>query len=125
MKELTLLYDGECPICRQYSLYLELKKKYDIRIVNARSVPELIKQLYDKGFDINRGMILIDGDKIYHGHEVLIQMRLLTKQEGFFDKLNSYFLSFPLFVKFIYPFIKAFRKVLLFFLGVKNINIPK
>lgn len=125
MDKMIFLYDGECPICRQYSLYLELRKNYDCIIKNAREAPDLITELYNKGYDINKGMILIYNDKIYHGHEVLVQMKKLTEKKGLFDKIISYFLSFPLLVKIIYPFIKVFRAVLLFFLGVKKIKIPK
>jgi CRISPR/Cas system-associated protein endoribonuclease Cas2 len=58
-KDIFLLYDGECYICQQFSIYVKLRKKYNVHIENAREDLHLIHRLQDEGYDINHGMLLI------------------------------------------------------------------
>ncbi len=41
-----LLYDKDCPFCRNYMKYQEMKENFsDIKILNARDNMELVKEL--------------------------------------------------------------------------------
>ena len=36
LKKINLYYDDECPFCKEYSKFVELRKIFDINIINAR-----------------------------------------------------------------------------------------
>ena len=58
LKKIKLYYDHECPFCKEYSKYVELRKTFDIEIINAREELEKINAFKNKGFDINDGIWL-------------------------------------------------------------------
>ena len=65
---LTFIYDGECPFCNHFAQLLELKSKIDnISILDGRKNPELIKDLLKKGYDLDKGAILLKNKEILHG----------------------------------------------------------
>ena len=66
--KLTFIYDGECPFCNHFAELLEIKSKIaNISIIDARKNPDIIYPLFEKGYDIDKGAILLEGDKIFHG----------------------------------------------------------
>ena len=68
----TFIYDGECPFCNHFAELLEIKSKIDnIKIVDARKNLELMKNLLVKGYDIDKGAILLKDDDIFHGAEAI------------------------------------------------------
>mgnify|MGYP001377854464 CR=1 FL=1 len=68
----TFIYDGECPFCNQFAELLELKSKLkNISILDARKNHSLTHSLLSKGYDIDKGAILLKGDEIYHGAEAI------------------------------------------------------
>jgi len=46
MKTINLYYDGECPICHKYTLYLKIKEEYEFNILNIREHIKLIGKSY-------------------------------------------------------------------------------
>ena len=57
---LTFIYDGECPFCNHFAELLEPKSKINkISILDGRKNPKIIKSLLEKGYDIDRGAILL------------------------------------------------------------------
>ena len=65
---LTFIYDGECPFCNHFAELLELKSKIkNISILDGRKNPELIRDLLQKGYDLDKGAILFKNKEIYHG----------------------------------------------------------
>ena len=70
--ELTFIYDGECPFCNHFADLIELKSKInDIHILDGRKNLNLIKSLLQKGYDIDKGAILLEGDNILHGADAI------------------------------------------------------
>ena len=70
--ELTFIYDGECPFCNHFAELLELKSKIkNISILDARKNQTITNSLLDKGYDIDKGAILLIGDNIFHGAEAI------------------------------------------------------
>ncbi len=123
MKEIVLYYDGECPICRQYSTYVELRKHYDVKICNAREYMDAMNDFAQKGYNINQGMILTIGDKIYQGHHVIVKLNELLAHKSLSDQCVHRLMGIPSFVRLIYPLIKGVRRVILKVIGVDKINL--
>ena len=64
----TFVYDGECPFCNHFAELLEIKSKItNIKILDGRKNLTLIKSLLDKGYDIDKGAILLRDEDIFHG----------------------------------------------------------
>ena len=70
--KLTFIYDGECPFCNHFAELLELKSKIKgISIIDGRKNLNLINSLLERGYDIDKGAILLEGDNIFHGAEAI------------------------------------------------------
>ena len=64
----TFIYDGECPFCNHFAELLEIKSKINsIKILDGRKNISLIKELLEKGYDLDQGAILLKDDDIFHG----------------------------------------------------------
>ena len=68
----TFIYDGECPFCNYFAELLELKSKItNIKILDGRKNITLIKSLLDKGYDLDKGAILLKDEDIFHGADAI------------------------------------------------------
>ena len=68
----TFIYDGECPFCNHFAELLEIKSKMtNIQILDGRKNLTLINSLLDKGYDIDKGAILLKDEEIFHGAEAI------------------------------------------------------
>lgn len=122
MKQIKLYYDDDCPFCKEYSKYIELRKKFDISLINARDDLEKMALFKDKGFDINSGMIVELDEKIYQGADAAIILDDCIKKDKLIDKILSFFVKLPGFKQVIYPVVLVFRKAILKIFG-KSLEI--
>ena len=68
----TFIYDGECPFCNHFAELLEIKSKItNIKIVDGRKNLTIIKSLLDKGYDLDKGAILMKNENIFHGADAI------------------------------------------------------
>ena len=68
----TFIYDGECPFCNHFAELLEIKSKItNIKILDGRKNLTLINSLLDKGYDLDKGAILLKDEEIFHGAEAI------------------------------------------------------
>jgi len=119
MRRVKFYYDGECPFCKEYSKYIELRKKYDIEILNARDNLEKIIEFRAKGYDIDEGMILevSPGKKLYHGADAAKVLDRMIEKKGVLDKFISMVVELKFFKSIVYPIVKFVRIVLLKLMG--------
>ena len=62
----TFIYDGECPFCNHFAELLEIKSKItNIKILDGRKNLPLINSLLDKGYDLDKGAILLKNEEIF------------------------------------------------------------
>jgi len=116
---LTLLYDGECPFCRAFALRTELAAGVpDLLIVDGRQVPELRRQLLDKGLSLKNGAMLLEGDQVWHGSAAIAELSsrmqpsdalLQVLQRMFRDRGRA---------AFVYPALLLARQIALALKGV-------
>jgi len=72
LSKITFIYDGECPFCNHFAELLELKSKIaNIEILDGRKNPKIIKELLFKGYDLDKGAILLKDERIYHGSDAI------------------------------------------------------
>ena len=122
LKKINLYYDDECPFCKEYSSYVELRKIYDINIINAREALVKINTFREKGYDINDGMIIEFEDNIFQGSDAVKIIDKNISKKSFFDKFLSRLIRVSFFKTLLYPLAKFFRIVILKLLG-KNPKI--
>ena len=68
----TFIYDGECPFCNHFAELLEIKSRINnIRVIDGRKNLTIINSLLDKGFDLDKGAILLKDEEIFHGAEAI------------------------------------------------------
>ncbi len=68
----TFIYDGECPFCNHFAELLEIKSHINnIKILDGRKNLTLIKSLLKKGYDLDKGAILLKDENIFHGADAI------------------------------------------------------
>ena len=70
--EIIFLYDGECPFCNHFARLIELKSSIpSLTICDGRKNLAKLSILYKKGYDLNKGAILIKDKEILHGSDAI------------------------------------------------------
>ena len=117
---LTFIFDGECPFCNHFAELLELKSEIkNISVLDGRKNPELIKDLLIKGYDLDKGAILLIDKEIYHGANAINTICKLINQPSskLLEILSKTFKSNKR-TKFIFPFLVTARRLALISKGI-------
>ena len=122
MKEstLTFIYDGECPFCNHFAELLELKSKINnISILDGRKNPELMRDLLKKGYDLDKGAILLKNKEIFHGANAIntICKHINNPSSKLLEILSITFKSSKR-TKLIFPFLVIARRFTLISKGI-------
>ena len=117
---LTFIYDGECPFCNHFAELLELKSKINkISILDGRKNPKIIKSLLEKGYDIDKGAILLKDDDIFHGAEAINKIcNQINNPSGKLLKLLSNIFKSNKRTNLLFPFLVRARRLALIAKGV-------
>ena len=117
---LTFIYDGECPFCNHFAELLELKSKINnISIMDGRKNPIMIKSLLEKGFDIDKGAILLKDNDIFHGAEAINRICIqINNPSGKLLKLLSNIFKSNKRTNLLFPFLIRARRFALISKGV-------
>lgn len=118
-----IVYDGECPFCRNYVALIKLRKSIGpVRIINARDGGREVEQLKAAGLDLDEGMALHYGGHLYHGDACIHMLAMLTESTGIFNRLNVWMFKSSARAKFFYPIMRCGRNLTLKLLGRKKLN---
>lgn len=118
-----ILYDGECPFCKNYVKLLQLKDSVGpVRIVNARESSPELQKAKDKNLDLNLGMVFSYNGQLYHGDQAVNALALLGESKGVFNRLNKWIFSSKSRSNFFYPALRAGRNCALKFKGKPQIS---
>jgi predicted DCC family thiol-disulfide oxidoreductase YuxK len=121
--EILLVYDKECPVCDAYCQVVRIRESVgDLRIVNARESSDVMKEITDMGLDIDQGMVVKMEGQIYYGSDAIHALSLISSRSGVFNRLNYWIFRSERGSQFLYPLLRAFRNLLLKFLGKTRIN---
>ena len=120
--DLTFIYDGECPFCNHFAELLELKSKIkNISILDARKNQIITNSLLNKGYDIDKGAILLRGDDIFHGAEAINTIcNQINNPSGRLLKLLSNIFKSNKRTKLLFPFLVRARRFALISKGVST-----
>ena len=117
---LTFIYDGECPFCNHFAELLELKSKIkNLSILDGRKNPELIRDLLKKGYDLDKGAILIKNKEILHGANAINTIcKLINRPSSRLLEILSTTFKSSKRTKFIFPFLVTARRLALISKGI-------
>jgi predicted DCC family thiol-disulfide oxidoreductase YuxK len=119
------VYDGECPLCTNAAHALRIKKNYGaLHLINARedNTSSIIKEITQRGFDLDEGMVIYAENRFYHGKDALKFMaRYGTSQNIFTAFCKSLFWSNAV-SSLTYPWMRGARNWLLRRRGSKRID---
>ena len=114
MSDKTLfIYDGECPFCNHFAQLLELKNSLpSLQIIDGRQNLEQLTRLYNQGYDLNKGAILINNGKTLHGADAInwIFSELNEPNDSLLEILSVIFSSKTR-SKQIFPILLWFRRI--------------
>ena len=121
--EAALIYDGDCPFCRNYIHMLRLKEAVGhVVLINARDGGKYVDAAIAKGLDLNEGMALFYDNTWYHGSDCMHALSLMTTPSGFFNRTAARIFRNPQRAGRLYPILRFGRNITLKILGVRQIN---
>ena len=118
----TFIYDGECPFCNHFAELLEIKSKINnIKILDGRKNLSIIRSLLEKGYDLDKGAILLKDDDIFHGAKAInvICKEVNNPSSNLLKILTSVFKSNKR-TKLLFPFLLRARRFALISKGVSR-----
>lgn len=122
-EDVIIVYDGECPFCQKYIDLLRLRASVGtVRLVDARSDDPIVGDVLQRGFDLDQGMIVIIGERFYHGASAMQVLAMLSTGVGWFNRFNFYVFRSKRVSTVLYPVLRTGRNLVLRLLGRKPIN---
>lgn len=125
--DLYLVYDKQCPACSYYCRMVRIRDTVgNLVLVDAREPSSYMDDITAAGLDIDQGMVLIVGDRMYYGSDAIHALAIMGTRSGFFNRFSYWcFKSRPV-SRVLYPVLRAGRNLLLKILGrtkVNNLNV--
>jgi len=121
--EILLVYDKECPVCHTYCQNVQIRETAgDLKIVDARATSEVMREITSRGFDIDQGMVLKMGGRLYYGADAIHALSLLSGRKNIFNRFNYWTFRSRTLSSYLYPVLRAGRNLLLKILGKTKIN---
>lgn len=113
-----LVYDGACPFCTAYARYVRVRRSVGIlELVDARQGGSLVEEVREAGHDLDQGMVLKMGGRLYHGADCLNVLAMLSSRSGLFNRLNAAIFRSPALSRALYPSLRAGRNLTLALIG--------
>lgn len=111
-----IFYDGQCPLCRAYTRMLRLRDAVGrVELIDARSGDPRVTILRRAGVDLDRGMAVRHGGRLYHGAAAMQLLAILSRPGG----PLRWLLKSPRRAALLYPLLRAGRSLLLRLSGRK------
>ncbi len=120
--KLTILYDGECPFCRNFvAMYRIRETAGNVELINVRDHMAWVQDLRKRGLEINDGMVAIWDGRYYYGPDSVALLTMLSANGGLFAWMNRKMFGNPQTAAKVYPYLVKGRKLALLLLGRKLI----
>ena len=122
-QDILLVYDKECPACNYYCNLARIRSSVgNLVLVNARGDSPVMREITAAGLDIDQGMVLKVGDKLYYGSDAIHALSLMSTRSGIFNRLSYFFFRSENVSAVLYPVLRACRNLLLKMLRKSKIN---
>jgi predicted DCC family thiol-disulfide oxidoreductase YuxK len=122
-EEILLVYDKQCPVCDNYCRMVRIRESVgDLKLVDARELSAVMDEITAQGLDIDQGMVLKMGDRLYYGSDAIHALALISSRAGIFNRLNYWLFKSRTLSRLFYPILRFFRNLLLKLLRRTKIN---
>ena len=122
---ITIVYDGECPLCKDYVRRVRLVESAgEVVLIDARSNTQAVQSCWDLGYDLDQGVIVVIGPSIYQGAAAITALARLSSNNTLFNKLNHWLLAHEPLTRTAYPLMKMARRLVLWLRGSKRLKNP-
>ena len=121
-----VIYDGDCPFCKNYMRLTKLKESIGpVRLIDARAGGVEVEYIKAQGLDLDEGMAMYYQGQLYHGGDCLSIMAMLSSDSGLFNTLTRWVFQSQGRARALYPTLKCGRTLALRLLGRKKISGEK
>jgi predicted DCC family thiol-disulfide oxidoreductase YuxK len=121
--DIFLVYDKECPACDYYCSLVRIRESVgNLVLVDARKPGPLMEEITAAELDIDRGMVLIVGDRMYYGVDAIHALSIMGTRSGIFNRVTYWCFKSKVVSGVLYPILRAGRNLLLKILGRTKIN---
>lgn len=121
---MAVIYDGECIFCASYIKLMRLRAAAgDIKLIDARSngVAATVKETL--GLDLDEGMLVLYGDRIYYGADAMQILSELTSTSDTWNATMAAVFRRPWLAQLLYPALKGGRRLALVLRGRTLIHL--
>ena len=94
----------------------------NLNLVNARDGGEIVQKVRRLGYDLDEGMVLVLGNKYYHGSDCIHAVALLSSSVNFANKINMLIFRSRTLSKYLYPVLRSGRNLVIKLLGHKPLK---
>lgn len=117
-----VVYDGECPFCSAYVRMVRLRASIGpVRLLNARDGGPEADLVRGAGLDLDEGMVLNYGGRLYHGADCINMLAMLSSGSSAFNRINAAIFRSRTLSGVLYPVLRAGRNATLRLLGRRRI----
>ncbi len=121
--DIFLVYDKECPACDLYCKLVRIRESIGkLILVDARNPGSIMDEITAGGLDIDQGMVLILGDRMYYGADAIHTLSIMGTRSGVFNRLAYWCFKSQEVSRVIYPVLRSCRNLLLKILRKTKIN---
>ncbi len=122
-EEILLVYDKQCPACDYYCQVVRIRETVgELKLMDARKSSAVMDEITSRGLDIDQGMVLRMGDRLYYGSDAIHALALISSRSGVFNRLNYWMFKSRTLSHFFYLILRFFRNLLLKLLRRTKIN---
>lgn len=123
LPEVLVVYDKQCPACDLYCNLVRIRESVgQLVLVNARQGGAVVDELTAAGLDIDQGMVVKVGERLYYGADAIHALALMGTNKGLFNRLAYWSFRSPRVSRVLYPLLRGCRNLLLKVLRKTKIN---
>jgi predicted DCC family thiol-disulfide oxidoreductase YuxK len=119
------VYDGQCPMCSAAAAAFQVRKAVGaLHLVDARLdlAHPALAEVNAARLDLDAGMAIKYGGRLYHGADALHLMALIGSENGWLNRMNALLFRNKAVAAFAYPFMRAARNLAVALKGSGKIN---
>ncbi|MCA9233362.1 MAG: DUF393 domain-containing protein [Planctomycetales bacterium] len=122
-REVVVVYDKQCPACDYYCHMVQIRESVGrLVLLDAREAGPVMEEITSAGLDIDQGMVVKVGERLYYGPDAIHVLALMGTNRGFFNRLAYWSFRSAAVSRVLYPILRACRNLLLKALGKTKIN---
>jgi predicted DCC family thiol-disulfide oxidoreductase YuxK len=129
LEPIVLVYDKQCPACDCYCSLVRIRADVgELELVDARTGGPIMDEITAAGLDIDQGMVLKVGSRLYYGSDAIHALSLMSTRAGLFNRLSYWSFRSKAVSGVLYPVLRTMRNLLLKMLGktkINNMHLPK